>query len=104
MVDELRIARYRLRIEGPLVRALVEREHRDPERGVVVDLAARRARGGFSEQGFTAGAEDELTDAVSRIGDTRRRLGAEPLVAVIVAVQQFELSVIRCQWRVKSTE
>src|SRR5262245_13500352 len=73
------------RVELPAVLARAERQLEDAMRDRRADEAVRRIRVGERPERRTAGADDELADAV-RIRVRRRVLRREALVVVVVAV------------------
>src|SRR4029078_10664591 len=74
------------RHELPLIAVAMQRHHEDPEARVVLEAAHRVKRAG-PRMARTAGAGDDLHEAVRRIRYTARRLRDEPVVQVNVTVQ-----------------
>src|SRR5436190_1414472 len=76
----------RNRDELPVVTRRVQRQLEDTPRAVVADLTVRNGRSERVAVAHAAGASDDLTDPV-RVGAAARVLPREPLVVVLVAVE-----------------
>ena len=71
----------------PIEAAGAERQFEDAEGDVVAHLGIRRDRPEGEQPLAAPGPDDDFADAVGRIQRTRRGLGREPLIVVVMAVE-----------------